>query len=237
MKSNLMIKKYSTEFDNGTKNMNTVRTFFGTKLIDIEDDILINNLSIKYSDYNGYQKYEHETMVTTEIDKFIDLSELKKNNHDIVLQTQDMFNIENNTKWVFNIDVRYILKEYLFGKIKESRSFKSIRSENTLNNDINDSIYTFIENNIIDRYSMDRVELYIKYDKLKSHNIFNKSLLQYDPEFDESVYNMENIITNFSLIKSDQFENLVPIRIMYNQTERSDEFKFNYYFDIRYKRI
>jgi len=237
MKSNLLLKRYLTETDNGTKNMNTVRSFFGTKLIDIEDNITINNISLKYTDYSGYQNYDEKVLGTYETEKTIDLTKLKTDNHTIILQTQDMFNIENNTKWTIEIDVREILKEYLFGKLKEARTFRSIKTENTLNSDINDSIYMFIENNIMDRYETDRVELYIKYDTLLSHDVFNKDLLQFTPTFKETVYKSEYIIKDFSLIKTDQFENLTPIKLSYSQTKKSSEFKFDYYFDIKFKKI
>ena len=73
-----MIKKYIVESDNGTKNMKTIKSFFGTKLIDIEDSIIIDNKSIRYSDISGYQYFNIEYLGATENEQLIDLTDLSR---------------------------------------------------------------------------------------------------------------------------------------------------------------
>jgi len=232
-----MIKKYNIEYDNGTKNMKTVKTFFGTKLIDIEDTIIIGNNSIQYTDDNGYQYYNIDNTQTNEIETLIDLTTLKFQNHTIQIQTQDISNIENNTKWIIEIDIKKILKEYLFARIKESRTFKTLKTINTKDNDINLSIYDFINLNILNRYKLSTIDMYLKYETLNTNNIFNTNLVQYNPIFDESLFDDANLITDYTLIKKDEFENLTPIEILYNQIKKSSEYRFNYYFNINFERI
>lgn len=234
MKRNLLIKRYLTEFDNGTKNMKSVKCYFGTNLIDIEDTITIDNLSIIYKDNDGYQNYENNI---NETEKLINLTNLKNNNHSIKIQTQDNFNIENNTKWSIDINIKNILIDYLFGKIKEVRTFKTIKKEDTKKNDINLTIYDFINFNILNRYKLNKIDLFIKYSELKSNNIFNKSLFKYNPIFDGSIFNQNYIVNDYNLLKKDEFENLTPIKILYNQNKKSNDFKFDYYFNIIYEKI
>ena len=236
MKNNLIVKKYAVQYDNGTKNMSTVKSFFGTKLIDIEDNITIDNTSIKYKDYNGYQNY-NEHLSLSETEKIINQTTLKETYHTMSLQTQDMFNIENNTRWIMYIDIRNILRDYLFGKIKERRTFKTIKAENTKEHDINLAIYKFIDINVLNRYELSGIDMYLKYYPLKTSNIFNKTKTQYNPIFDELLYDSNNLITDYSLIKKDQFENLTPVKVLYNQTKKSTEYKFDYYFNLNYKKI
>jgi len=236
MKSNLMIKKYHVEYDNGTKSMSTIKSFFGTKLIDIEDNIKVDNSSIQYTETNGYQNYKTNN-ITTETEIFVDLTKLKNDNHTINPQTQEIFDLENNTRWVLNIDIKKILREYLFASIKKARSFKTIKAENTKDNDINVSIYKFIDINILNRYQLSNIDFYIRYDKITTSNIFNKNLIQYNPTFDESLYNINYITNNFSLIKRDEFENLTNIKILYNQIKKSSEYRFSYYFNVNYNKI
>ena len=65
MKSDLIISRYKTEKIIGTKSSFDARTFFGSKMIDIEDSILVDNSEIQYSEIfdvidkrnNGYQYY------------------------------------------------------------------------------------------------------------------------------------------------------------------------------------
>ena len=237
MKSNLMIKKYNIEYDNGTKNMKTVKTFFGTKLIDIEDAIIVGNNSIQYTDDNGYQNYNITNVETKEIETLVDLTVLKLDNHTIETQTQDIFSMENNTKWKIDIDIKKILREYLFAKIKNARTFKTLKVANTKDNNINLSIYDFINLNILNRYSLSTIDFYLTYETLNTNNIFNTNLVQYNPTFDETLFDDSNLITDYTLIKKDQFENLTPIQLMYNQIKKSSEYRFNYYFNINFKRI
>ena len=159
MKNNLMIKKYNVEYDNGTKNMKTVKSFFGTKLINIENNIIIDNNSIQYTDFDGYQNYNIDNVRTNETEILIDLTDIKSENHIMNTQTQDIFTMENNTKWEIVINIKKILREYLFAKIKESRTFKTLNAINTKSNDINLSIYDFINLNVINKYELSNIDL------------------------------------------------------------------------------
>jgi hypothetical protein len=237
MKSNLMIKRYRTEFDNGTKNMKTIKSYFGSTLIDIEDEIIIDNISLQYQDINGYQNYDIGNLNNNETNKYINLTELKLKNHTIGLQNQNITHLENNSKWEINLKLKDILREYLFAKIKESRSFKTVKQENTKNDDINLAIYNFINYNILNRYQLNRIDFYLKYVEIKSSNIFNRNNIQYNPIFDENLYNIQYLIKDYKIIKKDQFENLTPIKIQYNQTKSSKDFKFDYYFNIIFSKI
>ena len=237
MKNNLMIKKYNVEYDNGTKNMKTVKSFFGTKLINIENNIIIDNNSIQYTDFDGYQNYNIDNVRTNETEILIDLTDIKPENHIMNTQTQDIFTMENNTKWEIVINIKKILREYLFAKIKESRTFKTLNAINTKSNDINLSIYDFINLNVINKYELSNIDLYLRYESLNTNNIFNTDLVQYDPVFDETLYDNINLITDYTLIKNDQFENLKPVQILYNQIKKSNEYRFNYYFNLNFERI
>lgn len=237
MKRNLMIKRYSVERDNGTKNMVNDKSYFGTILIDIEDEIKIDNLSIQYTDIDGYQNYDISNINTIENQTLVNLNDIKNENHTIQpLQSQEIFNVTDNTIWVINIKIKEILRKYLFAKIKESRTFKTLKKENTRKKNINTAIYEYIDQNIMDRYEIKNIELYIKYISLRSSNIFNNSI-QWDPIFNDGIYNKLNFVNNYNMIKKDQFENLTPIKIIYNQNKKSTDYKFDYYFNINYKKI
>jgi hypothetical protein len=235
MKNNLMLKRYTVEYDNGTKNMNNFKSYFGSNLIDIEDIINIDNNTIQYSDENDYQYYDNTN--TNETNKNLNLTTLKDEYHTLSIQTQDIYNIQNNTKWNIDIDIKSILKEYLFARIKENRTFKTVNKGDTKNKDINDSIYNFITYNIINRYEFYSLNLYVKYNKLRTTNIFNTNSTQYNNIYNSNIYDDENEITSFNLIKKNQFENLSKIKIQFNQIKSSTEYNFDYYFNINFKKI
>jgi hypothetical protein len=233
MKNNLILKKYKVINDYGTKNMKSSKSFFGSSLINIENTILIDNITLSYSDINGYQNYHKDNK---EIMKFLDLTNLKKDNHSIYFQNQTPDELIINTHWEIKIKIKKILKEYLFFKIKKSKTFKSIKKNQTLNNDIDNSIYLFIENNILNRYKFSNVYLYVKYQPIMIFNTFNPNLLQYTPDFKDEIYDNDNLINDYNL-KNHHFNDLEDVTINYNQIKNSDEYKIEYYFNIEYKKI
>jgi hypothetical protein len=243
MKNDLMLKKYSKEFDKGTKNMKELKSYFGSKLIDIEDNILIDNTAIQYNELqdginDGFQYYNIDKLGGTEVPVVKDLTELKHQYHTIETLTQNIQDLENNTKWLINIDIKNILREYLFTRIKEARSFKTIKKADTKSKNINLSIYKFIDINVLDRYELDTIDFYVKYeDILRSSTIYKTKLSQYNIQFDDTIYDLTYLRKDFSLIKRDQIENLEPIKIIYAQTKSSLDYKLNYYFNIKYKKI
>ena len=104
MKDNLILKKYKNENVNGTFNLLEENTFFGSKVIEIEDDIIIDDKSIQYFQYyynvtdfndqiqvslsknNGYQYYELDSY--SENFFILDSVDLKYNNHSIIMAQQ-----------------------------------------------------------------------------------------------------------------------------------------------------
>jgi len=244
MKNDLILKRYNKETDNGTKNMNEVRSFFGSKLIDIEDTIIIDNKSIQYTELqdsvnDGFQYYDNKSFGTLEVPILRNLSDLKEQYHTIKILNQNIQDLENNTKWNIEIDIKKILKDYLFVKIKEARSFKSIKKINTKNRGgINLNVYKFIDYNVLNRYEFDKIDFYVKYENiLNKSTMFQQLLTQYNCQYDDKLFDSVNIVKDYSLSRIDQFENLSKLKIVYNQTKSSIDYKFNYYFNIFYKKI
>lgn len=241
MKSNLMLRKFSVNAVPGTMNQKELRTFFGGKIIYSEDKIYINNDSIQFSQINGtnrngYQYYNQSTITDVwETTYSENLGDLKLNNQKISLYNQTLNNIDYNTRWIININGSKILKDYLFFKIKEQRVFKVISEKNTYYNDINKSIYEYIEKNVFGRYRLENVDFYVEYYNITEQTIYDDILLQFDPKFSDDVYKSENL-TNINVSEYDpyKFDN---ISILYNQSKPSTKYRFNYYFDLIFTKI
>ena len=240
MKSNLILKKFSTNAVPGTMNQKELRTFFGGKIIYSEDTIYINNDSINYSevvsDYNnGYQYFEPNVDIGWETEFFVNLTDLKNNYNTISLFNQTESDINNNTRWQININGSQILRDYLFLKIKEQRVFKIINSDELYSNDINNAIYEYINYNIFSRYRLEKIDFYVSYYNIGNQSVYENILLQYSPKFDVSVYNKSNL-SNMTISNYDpyKFDN---INILYNQSKPSNQYSFNYYFDLIFTKI
>jgi len=253
MKENLILKKYKKETVNGTFNLLEDESFFSSKIMDIEDNIIIDDKSIQYFQYfinvdstdstgktlaknNGYQY--------NAVDKFkesfflLDVVELKLINHTISEAQQKDIDRKNNTKWKISINIKNILREYLFAKIKERRTFKSLNYKNFLNNDINNSIYEYINLNILDRYKFDNIIFYSKYTDIKNNTVFSNTILkQFDPKFKSDIELIENKNNDVNIDISNFIDPLANVNIDYFQTKPSSDYKFDYYFNIYFKKI
>lgn len=247
MKSNLILKQFETEEVEGTKQLKEITSFFGSKMMDIEDDIVIDNKTIQYSQYmnpsvddnmNGFQY--HNELNPNETIFLRNLVDLKNEKHTITLLQQNAVEKYYNTRWKINISIQDILKEYLFCKIKEARTFKCIRYNNFINNDINTSIYQYIKLNILNRYKFENIDFYVYYKNVPSDNkMYSQPLLTYEPLFDYTIEKPENKVTNLNII-TDSYKNainLTNIVIEYYQTKPSTEWKFDYYFNLKFTKI
>lgn len=247
MKSNLLLKKYKITTDYGTKNLKPQKSFFGSIMLDVEDEILIDNSSISYKqisnpddrNQDGYQYYDLDTLgLESETEYSFNLSDLKEKNHTIKLYNQSEDSVARNTSWEYDINVKNILRNYLFYRLKEKRVFKCIKNTYFINNNINLSIYKYIDENLINRYSFDQLNFYVNYyDITRNQTYLNTPLLQLDPKYDVTVYSNEYKINNVDVVKKDNFENLQNLKVIYNQIKEAGRYKFNYYFTLNYKRI
>jgi hypothetical protein len=238
MKSDLIISRYKTKKIIGTKSSYDDRTFFGSKMIDIEDSILIDNGTIQYSEVyntedkrnNGYQHFED----VDNIEKIylVSLFDIKDNNHTITLGSQSNIDLRLNTNWTILVNWRDILVEYIFLKLKEARTFKTINFENVLSENINLYIKNYIRNNLISRYNLESLDFYIKYFDLDSGDEDTDPNLSLNPIFDDTIHDESNRIKN---VNSTVYPKI--LNIQYKQTESSQFKKFHYYFDLNIVKV
>jgi len=251
MRENLILKKYKQEPVNGTFNILEEPTFFSSKVMELEDDILLNNESIQYFQYfynakdqtqieqnltknNGYQynilnKYQETFFL-------LDVVELKLDNHTITQVSQNEIDKNNNTKWEIDVDIKNILKQYIFAKIKERRTFKSINYYNFINKNINESIYDYITYNILDRYEFNYIDFYVKYNDIKNTSIYS-NIRQFNPIFKSDIEDISHKTTGVNVQINNFVDSLANLKITYLQTKPSTDYTFDYYFNIYFKKI
>ena len=238
MKSDLILSRYKTEKIIGTKSSFDARTFFGSKMIDVEDEITIDNSLIQYSEVydtndkrnNGYQFFVDEDNV--EKIYLVSLFDVKNNNHTITLDKQSSFDMRRNTNWTIMIDWKSILVEYLYLKLKEARTFKTIRFDNVLSENINLYIKKYVEDNLFSRYAVESIDFYIKYLPLDEGDAETEPNLLLNPIFDDSIVSEDTKVKN---VNTTVYPEVMYIK--YKQTEESQYNKFHYYFDITLNKI
>ena len=153
--------------------------------------------------YNGYQ-YNQYLHYKDEKIFLRDLSVLKSENTNIELINKDSV-YKNNTIWEVTINYNNILREYLFLKIKEKRSFKCVTPDNLINKNINNSIYEYIDNNLLDRFNFDHIDFYVKLYEISNSNSYHYDpILLFNPQWNKDVYDINNIL-NKTLLKYSTF--------------------------------
>lgn len=251
MRENLILKQFKKERVFGTYNLKDDKTFFGSKMLILEKDIIIDDKSVLYYQvYNEYDSskteiennelmknngYQYYNLNYVDEKMFIlDCVDLKYNNHTIK-------NIDDkslkNARWEISINVKNILFEYLFAKIKESRVFKLFSYEYFLNNNINESIYEYIRMNVLNKYKLDKIYFYIEYVNLKNIETFEINDMMYNNIFDLNAKKDENLVSNINIKLKNDYDMLSDVVIIYNQLKSVSEYRFNYYFDVYYKLI
>lgn len=213
----------------GTFNMLEESTFFSAKMLEIEDSITIDNLDIIY-----YQKDNGEQLdlsIESSLPSYAYSSTNDKNTHHTLVMddSQPKYQLDNNTRWLLKIELNTILINYLFSTLKKYRTFEGIKNDMTIYNNIDTAVYSYINLNILNRYKLKGVELYVKYNDLRS-----QSALRYKNIWDPSIKSPDNTLTK---IQTQTEINESSIIIYFNQEKPSSTYNYNYYFNILFEKI
>jgi hypothetical protein len=213
----------------GTFNMVEESNFFSSKMIDIEDFIYVKKDDIIY--YQNINAEQFDISVESSIGSLVYSSINDKNsNHKLVLDEKQTPNQRNvNTKWILEINLKEILSNYIFSSIKKSRVFQGVRGNMTRYDDVNVAIRNYIDFNILDRYTLSEVELFVQYKDLRG-----QSLLRFKNDWNP------NIDLNRNKIKRLQTETSIDrksIKILFNQEKESTNFSFDYFYNLIFVKI
>ena len=109
---------------------------------------------------------------------------------------------------------------------------------NFKNKDINSSIYEYIDLNLLDRFKFTYIDFYTKYTDIKNNTIYNNiTLKKFDPKFSSDIENETYRNTNVNVQIDNFTDPIAKLQVSYNQSKSSEQYKFDYYFNIHYKKI
>lgn len=211
----------------GTLNMKETRFFQGSKMMEIEDTISISEDTIYW--YQNSQKEQINPISEASTNPVgVNLVEIKQTNSKLYLQTnQSPLAIESNARWVLEIDYREILIQYIFGKIKESRTFEGVTARDTLRQNVDLSIRDYIGFNILSRYELSEILFWTKYSR-----ILDTQRLQYENIYDRTI--------RLEMFKNRQFStrtNENKLFIEFNQQQPALDWVFDYYYTLNFRKI
>lgn len=252
MRKNFITREYTTTPISGVKCMKEQKTFFGSKILEIEDEMYIGNTNIVWTESND----NTQGIKLEDIFQSFNTFDYKKNNHTIkISDNQTDTERKEYTMYDIKINIRELVKSYLFAQLKTNRAFENISNSITYTNNVNDSIYEYITQNIYPRISFNNIILYVKYYKIgQTQGILdsnNEEIIayQYDNLFREDLITIVPINGESQaeyLKRTDEYKNSIRVKnfyistdlnqdyanIIYKQTQTSQEYKFDYYFDV-----
>jgi hypothetical protein len=248
MRKSFLTREYSLEPQNGSLNMAEQRAFFTSKILKIEDIMDVND-----TNYSWTEAPDNTQGIRVEnVNQSFNSYQVKLNNHTLSMYPQQT---DEYTKWLFTINIREIISEYLFAQLKTNRTFAGIDNPNTLTNSVDDAINQYITYNVFPRINFFNIILYVQYYAIGiSEGILDSNnnpviALQYDNQFRNDLinppmmvgettqqytqrvatYQSSITVTNFQ-ISTDMNENIASV--IYKQTQSSLIYKFDYYFDV-----
>lgn len=229
MRRSYISPEYQTKSVYGTLNMLEESTFFGSKMLEIEDSISIDTLDIIY-----YQNQNGEQLDLSIESSFASIvyssSDNKLKNHTLVLDTsQPKFQLDNNTRWILTIDMKTIITDYLFATLKKYRTFEGIKNDMNIYSNTDTAIKSYINYNILNRYRYKSIQLYVNYVDLR-----NQSTLRYNNQWSRNSISTSNNLTK--LQTETEFDES-SIKVTFNQEMPSSTYRFDYFFNIIFEKI
>jgi hypothetical protein len=227
MRRSYISPEYDNNIVNGTFNMVEQPTFFGSKMLEIDNSIYIDS-----GDIIWYQRPNNEQLdfsIESSLKSyFYSSSENKKLNHRLFIDDkQTAFQKERNTRWILEVDLSSILSNYIFSSMKKFRTFEGLRNDMTIYNDVDVALKDYIKSNVINRYKFSKIELFIEYKELRNNNI-----LRY-----KNVWN-PNVPKDSRLDKFQLTQIVTDSLISVSFEQRpSSQFAFEYYFNILFDKI
>jgi hypothetical protein len=201
-------------------------TFFGSKMLEIEDNLELHNQGIIY--YQNANKEQIDLDIERSLSPIVySVADDKKSNHTLVIDdSQGESQRSNLTKYILTINLKNILENFLFSTLKQYRTFDGVRNSMCYTKNVDFSIREYIVKNITDRYKFDKVELYIKYVDLRDQNVrrFINTWISTD-EISSNEYLLKRIQTNTEFDGS-------SIQVLFNQEKSSQQYSFEYYFKL-----
>ncbi len=226
MRRNYISPEFTYTNVDGTFNMEEQKGIFGSKMMDIEDSILLDDRDIVYN--QNIINEQIDLVQEILLDPIIySISGDKEASHVLKIdESQSNFEQQKNTKWVIEINIQDVLVNYIFSRIKQERTFEGIRNSSTRSNSIDTAIRNYIEVNLLSRYDYQTIILFLKYNKLESSGFFRyQNTWNTDISIEENRHSKVEVELNFDKSK------LIG---RFTQEEPATEFNFDYYFDISY---
>jgi hypothetical protein len=237
----------SPEFDYspiwGTYNMKEESTFFASKMLEIEDELIIDDQSLVY--FQKTNKEQLDISIETSLPPVsYSASENKRSNHTIAIDdSQASTQKDDRCRYIITIDLKTILTNHIFAILKRWRTFEGVRNSMTSTDDVDFAIKEYISKNVFDRYKLSGIELYLSYNQLN-----NQAILKYNnvwAGYTDITTGRTSILPSDISVKANRVRNIETKTefdqsrtiVTFTQEKAARSYNFDYYFKLLYEKI
>lgn len=216
----------------GTYDMGESSSLFASKMLELEEELELHNESIIY--YQSLEKDQLDLSIESSLKPLIySVSDDKKNSHTLVInESQNDFQRNGNTKYILRIQLENLLKNYLFATLKEHRTFEGVRNNMSRKGLVDLSIYEYIQKNILNRYKLGKIDLYLKYNDLRS-----QPSLRFSNKWSTDIEGITKSNYLLQKIETEITSDKTLMKINFNQEKSSQKYNFDYYFKLNWAKI
>lgn len=213
----------------GTLNMAEESNFFGAKMLEVQDAIGVTNENLVWYQRPNGEQVDLDTENTLDPNTFSS-SQAKLATHTLkVDEAQSQFSRDNSTRWLIDIDTRALLTSYVFAQMKSNRTFEGVRTQMTVFNNIDVALTRYIELNVLNRYRMSRIELFVRYVDLREQNA-----LRFRNKWSDAVATPDYALNKFETVSDYEQK---ALRVIFTQEKPSTLYNFEYFFNVHYEKI
>jgi hypothetical protein len=213
----------------GTLNMEEESSFFGSKMLEIEDSIDLSDDVIVYYENDKNEQLDLQREFDFPV-KIYNVLDDKVINHKLTLNAfQTQIEKLNYAKWDLNINIKILLRNYFFSTLKTNRTFEGVTNDMTLNKNVDSSIKNYIERNVLNRYELQNVDLYLVPIDLLTNGAYKYKNV-WDPTIKQEQYKLTKFNTETDI-------NGNTLRIFFTQNFVASQYAFRYYFDLKYRKL
>jgi hypothetical protein len=226
---------------NGTFNMLEESTPFGSKMLEIEDSIVISDSSLVYFQSSNGEQLDLDIETTLPSISYSESEDLRLNHTLQIDNNQSNSKRDTTTQYILNIDLETILKNYLFATLKRWRTFEGVRNSMVRSGDVDFAIKEYITKNVLDRYKLEKVELYLNYVSINGQNVlrFDNLWAGTTSQYRSTIL-PNNILNDSFKLRGFQSEtefDFSSTKITFSQEKKSTDFCFDYYFKLFFQKI
>lgn len=224
----------SPEFDYkpifGSFNMQESSSFFGSKMMEIEDKVDIKNDNLIYHQLlTGEQIDESSELNLPQI--IYDATLNKEFNHTIELDpNQSDFDKENSAQWKIRIEMKDILRNHIFAILKNKRTFEGLKNEMVISGGVDYATLDYINKNIISRYGLKSIDFFVEY-----LDLCGDGTLQYKNVYDKLIESTTTKTTKSEIFNISVDQTYLDVR--FRQEKPAYAWSFKYYFNIYFEKL